>query len=377
MKCEGAGKPPKQQYKAIRHYNLRNGRPHYTTGQGECAHCGACHAVRPKKDGTAYVVTHKDIRQCTAPIQRQNRRRKLHWTTYAGMNRFSFEHAPIIQGTLTTGASSWGGPVNQVINVVETPTYVNSYTTGLSQTWTGQLGNFFRVEMQSNTQNAAGQYVFQLNDQTILGPTQRMTVAVDYASWNAWNNTITVSNQARIQWDQTWRNWTVPLQANINYNDAYRQRHGAVYTAPRRTPEEIAEEQQRRAEALFQRVEAERRAKEEAQTRAFQTLMSLLTPEQREEYRVRKHFHMRGSKGTLYRILHGSSGNVRQVLSEADEGRGLHAFCAHPRMSVDARTAEAAGISAGHLPHEDAMIAQMLALMTDEDAFLAVANRHW
>lgn len=198
-----------------------------------------------------------------------------------------------------------------------------------------------------------------------------------------WNNTITVSNYARIEMNNLWNNWTVgatPIQG-YTYADqqrAVRQQRQAMayaYERPREDPVVAAERRQREAEALFRRVEAESRSKEEAKAKAEQTLLSLLTPEQRREYRERKHFHIRGSKGTLYRILHGSSGNVRQVLSEADEGRGLHAYCAHPRMRVEGD--DSIGVVGGVLPHEDAMIAQMLQLMVDEDSFLAVANRHW
>jgi len=315
---------------------------------------------------------HKPISECKEAEQKANLKRKNRWITYYNMNH-------ITGGQIGT---YYGGPINQFMNVVETPG-VNYTTSALRQTYSSAT-NTFRVELQSNTQNELGQYVFHINDQVYVAPTERMTLAVDYVSWNAWNSTATVSNYARIEMNQTWLNWTganTPIQAYSYVDQSYRQQRrairGDVYTRPREDPVTVAERRQREAEALFRRVEAERRAKDEAVAKAQETLLSLLTPEQRREYKERKMFHIRGSKGTLYRILHGSSGNVRQVLSEADEGRGLHAFCAHPRMGVDQRLAEEAGIQPGHMPHEDAMIAQMLQLMVDEDQFLAVANRHW
>lgn len=372
MKCDGAGKAPRSLYKAIRHYALHNGKPWYISGWGECEHCRGAYAVKPVK-GKAQIAYHKPISECTEAQQKSNQKRKERWLMYYNTNHI----------TGGTASSYFGGQIGQFFNVVEQPTWVNYNTTLSRQTYFSSPTQTFRTEVRSTVQNEAGQYVFHINDQVYVNDTDRMTIVADYASWNAWNQTITVSNYARIEADRNWFNWTQPTQGISNYTvgdmnaiGGYIRRQ-AAYTAPREDPVSLQERRQREAEALFQRVQAERKAKDQAVANAHQTLLALLTPEQREEYQARKQFHVRGSKGTLYRIIHGSSGNVRQVLSEADEGRGLHAFCAHPRMSVDQRTAEAAGISAGHLPHEDAMIAQMLQLMVDEDEFLAVANRHW
>lgn len=373
MKCEGAGKAPKSLYKAIRHYNLRDGKPWYHRGRGECAHCGGCYAVI-KKGNLAVIHHHQDVRTISKKRHDEVMHNKSYWQNYYDMNH-------ITGGT--TGV--YGGQIGQYFNVVET-----SGTTRFTQTYSNSTyqsitpNEVFRVEVESNTQNELGEYVFNINDSIYVSSTRRMSLAVDYVSWNAWNSNITTSNYARIEMGNTWHNWTTgttPIQA-YTYNDQARvvrdvQRRQAAYTRPIEDPVVAQERLQREREALFQRVEAERLAKDEAVARANETLLSLLTPEQRREYRERKQFHMRGSKGTLYRIIHGSSGNVRQVLSEADEGRGLHAFCAHPQMRIDQRTADEAGITPGGLPHEDAMIAQMLQLMVDEDEFLAVANRHW
>jgi len=370
MNCPGAGQPPRSLYKAISHYRLRNNRPHFSTGWGECSHCRGAYTVRPLKTGAAAVWRHKPISECTEKEQKLNLRRKERWLIYYNMNHIS---------GLPTGV--FGGQVGTYFNVVETPG-VRTTATLTRETYWHPNQQVFRVELGSNTQNTSGQWVFQVNDQIYVNNTNRMTMAVDYASWNAWNQTVTVSNYARIEGCNTWTQWVQPYQGVLQGNSVVAvNAFGAAgvrppaYTRPIEDPAVRAERERQQAEALFQRVQAENVARAEAQKTAHETLLSLLTPEQREEYQVRKHFHVRGSKGTLYRILHGSSGNVRQVLSEADEGRGLHAYCAHPAMRV-AADAEA-GVVGGTLPHEDAMIAQMLHLMMDEDAFLAVANRHW
>lgn len=376
MKCLGAGQPPRNLYKAVHHYRLRSGKMHQSSGWGSCAHCGGAHCVRADKNGIARVVHHKPLSDCTPAIQAENRGRHERWRIYARMNH--------VQGAPTT--ATFGGQIGQYFNVVETTPSVTYSTVnrfrGYAQTYTAPTT--FRVELQSTTRNTAGDWVFNINDQIYVSPSDRMTMAVDYVSWNNWNNSITTSNYARIELNQTWGNWITP--PTPIYGNQYQaiqrpvapieQRLGVPgYTRPREDPVAARERRQREAEALFQRVEAESVSRAEAKARAEQTLLMLLTPEQRREYKERRQFHVRGSKGTLYRILHGSSGNVRQVLSEADEGRGLHAFCAHPRMRVDGDSE--LGIAGGVLPHEDAMIAQMLALMADEDQFLAVANRHW
>lgn len=375
MKCEGAGKAPRSLYKAVHHYQLRNGRPWYSTGWGECSHCGGAYCVRPLKSGRATVVHHKPVNNCTEREQRLNFRRKQRWITYYNMNHFA--------GTGWQTSLTWAGPVTQHFNVVEQ--VAGQFTSQTLSRETIIAPNTFRVEVRSQTPATGGTgFLYNINDRVIVGPTDRITMAVDYATWNSWNQTITVSNYARIEGNQTWHSWTTGTSAgtltipSFNNVAAVQQRmQRPIYTAPVEDPAEREARRIREAEALFQRVEAQRLAKETAQRNAHETLLSLLTPQQREEYQARKQFHIRGSKGTLFRVLHGSSGNIREVLSEADEGRGLHAYCAHPQMSVDQRLAEEAGITAGHLPHEDAMIAQMLQLMVDEDAFLAVANRHW
>ena len=70
------------------------------------------------------------------------------------------------------------------------------------------------------------------------------------------------------------------------------------------------------------------------------------------------HFEVRGSHtGKCYRIRRGRSMNIDEVSKEGDLGS---VWCFGP---------------VGHLPLGDVMLAQKLALETDEQATLAVANR--
>lgn len=95
---------------------------------------------------------------------------------------------------------------------------------------------------------------------------------------------------------------------------------------------------------------------EEASAKARVLLMRVLNPIQRAEYEADKRFTLVGSLGGRYRIAHGRVGNV-SLLNDA--GDPVIVYCAHPRE---------------RMPVEDVLIAQKLSLLTDEAAFIAVAN---
>jgi len=105
--------------------------------------------------------------------------------------------------------------------------------------------------------------------------------------------------------------------------------------------------QERRAELWMEtmqnadRVQEERRAKR----RALSLLMRLLNPEQRQEFRKYRHFHVTGaSSGDRYRIRIDLIANI-DVLS--DDGKVWHRLCIHP---------------AGGVPMYDVMASQLLQL---------------
>ncbi|NWG25677.1 MAG: hypothetical protein HXY30_14895 [Pseudorhodoplanes sp.] len=110
------------------------------------------------------------------------------------------------------------------------------------------------------------------------------------------------------------------------------------------------------------RDEAERRnhyrARAEAEHRGLALLREWLTPEQRAQYDAHRWFEVRGShSGKTYRIRHGE---VQNVFALDGEGREAQGWCFGP----------AGGLVAG-----DVMLAQKLALETDEKDALAVANQ--
>lgn len=84
-------------------------------------------------------------------------------------------------------------------------------------------------------------------------------------------------------------------------------------------------------------------------------LLSLLPPKERARYRYAREFFVTGSEGGLYLVRHGYIGNVHRMPS----GQSL---CAHPPIWRDADV-------------ETSLVTQLLLISTDENAFLAKANR--
>lgn len=100
-------------------------------------------------------------------------------------------------------------------------------------------------------------------------------------------------------------------------------------------------------------------------------LLDLLSPANRVTWRQRQYVIVRGSAGGIYRIHEGVNGNIRRIESCACHGyRFVEQLCGHPPMRV----------SDAHgrliiLPVEYCVMIQILALITDEPAFRAVAVR--
>jgi hypothetical protein len=115
------------------------------------------------------------------------------------------------------------------------------------------------------------------------------------------------------------------------------------------------------AESEWRLVERDR-AQQAVTERAEALLCSLLSEPQRQAYRLHGTFEVIGSEGTVYRIHRGTAGNVewRHL-----DGRSGGRLCAHPTLYCD---------GGGRLPTADVMLAQMLALSTDELHFLRTAN---
>lgn len=178
------------------------------------------------------------------------------------------------------------------------------------------------------------------------------TVDLNTATWGNWctvTSNATITTTATVN-DWTWTRWN--------------QRAGftASYIVQDEVTQWMAPEASQRMGLV--REEREQRA-QEATERARELLRGLLTEEQWQEYDDHETFTVIGSSGQRFRIDHGTTGNVTTVDSD---GYPLVAYCAHPELYDQD--------SHRYLPTEDVLVAQALALMTDDAAFLAVANVH-
>lgn len=108
-------------------------------------------------------------------------------------------------------------------------------------------------------------------------------------------------------------------------------------------------------------VQARATARTRAADRAEEFLVSMLSDRQKESYRLNGEFEVMGSAGNLYRIKRGKSGNIEWIKPDGKVGGKL---CAHPHEGR------------AWLPTPDVMLAQMLALTTDEPSFIRIANVH-
>ena len=96
----------------------------------------------------------------------------------------------------------------------------------------------------------------------------------------------------------------------------------------------------------------------EREARGLELLKQWLSPEQLAQYNAKKYFDVKGcDSGKRYRISHGAAMNIHEI-----DGAGCPrgGWCFVPK---------------GHLVAGDVMLAQKIALETDERGALAVANR--
>ena len=96
----------------------------------------------------------------------------------------------------------------------------------------------------------------------------------------------------------------------------------------------------------------------EREARGLRLLKEWLTPEQIVQYDAKSYFEVTGChSGKRYRISHGTSMNIREL---DGAGRPRVGWCFVPK---------------GHLVAGDIMLAQKIALETDERGALTVANK--
>jgi hypothetical protein len=92
--------------------------------------------------------------------------------------------------------------------------------------------------------------------------------------------------------------------------------------------------------------------------RGRRLLVEWLSPAQRAQFEERRHFDVIGSDtGKIYRIHYGTAANVHEI---DGEGRAMMGWCFVP---------------SGFLVPGDVMLAQKIAIETDEKGALALANR--
>jgi hypothetical protein len=105
-------------------------------------------------------------------------------------------------------------------------------------------------------------------------------------------------------------------------------------------------------------IRRSRAAELESNTRGLMLLKQWLSPAQLRSYEQYRYFEVMGSdSGTIYRIHHGQQANVEQL---DNLGQVVCAWCFVPE---------------GNLVAGDVMLAQKIALETDERASIAIAVR--
>ena len=174
--------------------------------------------------------------------------------------------------------------------------------------------------------------------------------------WNDW----AISSSTATSWtNNTWANWSGSTAATTG---------SYMVTAP--TPERLTPEQRAEQELRVARHEAarkvEQRRRELASERAEQLLKTILTEDQWVSWERDKNFELITQSGRRYRIRRGVSHNVQLVEDDFE----TESLCAHPAISV---WSEDGGLL-GKIPAEDVVVAQVLALRTDEEGFRRVAN---
>jgi hypothetical protein len=115
-----------------------------------------------------------------------------------------------------------------------------------------------------------------------------------------------------------------------------------------------------RAERDWQATERNRR-RDAAKAKAKALLISLLPEPEQERYSLHGYFEVIGSHGGHYLVRRGVAGNISWLGTDGGIGGDL---CCHPN-TFD---------GVGQLPEEDVMLGQLLALQTDEAAFVHTAN---
>lgn len=154
-------------------------------------------------------------------------------------------------------------------------------------------------------------------------------------TWSSWSASSTTT--LTVNWSQTY-----PSGLERLWNRPSVRTHGATPSRPARTG-----------------------SPSPARAKARELLVGFLDPLQKAQYDETGKFDIVGSDGTLYRIGPGTNGNVEWI--DPANGNVKGRLCAHPR-AYDSENRR--------IPEPDLHLGQLLALTTDERAWLEVANLH-
>lgn len=178
--------------------------------------------------------------------------------------------------------------------------------------------------------------------------------ATGATAWIRWNDCAATST---ANYTDIFRIWARQVDNSITTAGHFRREIGRGY-AQAHAPAIISEETRRRdAEERdrYRRLyEEEQQLRHAAEQRAEKLLLSILSPEQKEDLAKKQCFFLY-SKGKKYRVDRGSHGNVK-LLNERDQV--VESYCVQPRG----------------VPAADAMAAQKLMLETDPDLLRKLAN---
>ncbi len=257
--------------------------------------------------------------------------------------------APMTISSAATSADLLFGTTQDFIRTAQTG------GVNLTLTITGSRTTTLHVYAEEVTQHMDGttEIVWRAwNDHTTCGTATidtcgTVTSTINARVWNAWDTSFTTDNVRR------------PTSVGAPYGFAKMSRKERdKWEAAQLAAEERRVQQQREYE---RRVEEERVKRVAAEKKAYDLMMTYLTPEQRDEYERLQRFHVISSNGKTYRIKKGSHGNI-ELLEEIDgKKRPVESLCVQPK---------------GQLPCYDSMLAQKLHLETDEDEVRRVANIH-
>jgi hypothetical protein len=207
---------------------------------------------------------------------------------------------------------------------------------------------------------ASGWVTWNADYTTALYTATTSNTAYIEPAWGSWNITYTVTSGNTLVYDAN-SNVAIPSGGSLtvttpqgSYWNEQAQETGDQRAAREEREQQVQADWQRR----YEEQERERQA---VRDRALELLRSLLTDGQWASYQEKGWFEVRGKSGRRWRVRNrGQSGNI-DLMPEIGEERDA-TYCAHPP---------------GDLPDADAHAAQMLALVTDDEAFLRVANRYW